>query len=186
MFKSLEIFINRRKMNFLYREIISEIKKKKSDPVEYGNIFKSKKWGVKDKDKIIWTYGISVISIEPMEYKVIYDISKNNFYCVSVMDSKLGSEDMLQFVSDDFVVVKAKIMQFVRDIPIMRDRMLREYIFHQTNFNGIKNWLNFFPKNKKIKIDHLRSMIKELRLEYRISEAELKRLARYAESLQDY
>lgn len=175
-----------RKMNKLTKQIFSNLRKDTSTYIEYGNIRRGKPWGDKDNDQIQWVYLIDLLSDRPLVFKIVYDLRQNKFICYSRSGGKNEMANVLQFSTTDFNELSAKLLELASQIPVMRERMLRQHIFSLAGEKSKKRWLVFFNKdNRDEEFDHLKSSIRSMLEQGKISEREADKLVSYAKNLSE-
>lgn len=175
-----------RKMNKLTKKIFHNLRKDTSSYIEYGNIRRGKPWGEKDNDQIQWIYLIDLLSDRPLVFKIVYDIKQAKFICYSRSGGKNEMANVLQFSTSDFNELSVKLLELAAQIPVMRERMLRQHIFSLAGEKSKKRWLVFFHNdNRDREFDQLKVSIKNMLDKGKISEREADKLISYAKNLSE-
>ena len=173
-------------LNMLHRRVLFTIYTSEHKKIEFGNIRKhKKKWGVLEKDCLVWIYEISFVTSTPLEYKISYHIKENTFKCSSIFNAEhenINIGEIHQFTCTDYDVLSERILNMIKTIPLIRTKVLRDHLFRQLKVPILKPTWRIF--NQSQNITNLESVIYELYREKKISNNERKILRQYAQDIQ--
>ena len=184
LIKKWKNFCIKKQINHLHSEISNRIKEDNKLMLEFGNLRKGKIWALLDKNEIKWTYDIDVLSEKPLSFSIIYDIKTKVFSCYSQIGIKNETSNILQFHTKNYYELYRKMLELTLNIPALRERMMREYIYQQSGQNPKQKWKNLFKKDKeKDKNKFLKNIVDTLKNEDKITADEKERLHKYIQSL---
>ncbi|MDH5719067.1 MAG: hypothetical protein OEZ13_00460 [Spirochaetia bacterium] len=184
LLQKLRIFRIKKFINHLHSEISEKIKVQNKSLIEFGNLRKSGVWAKKEPDTIKWVYEIDVLSEKPLSFSIIYNILDKTFSCYSQIGLKNDISNILQFQTKNYDELFRKILELSLNIPALRERMMREYVYLQSGQNPKQKWKTLFKKDAdKDKEKFLIGIVNTLESEKKISTDEKKRLYKYIESL---
>lgn len=171
-------------MNRLHNRVMKHIEDTSRSVIEYGNLRRDEKWGefTKKGDKIVFSYLVDVIAQRPMKYEIYYNLESQDYYCYSQLALKTDMANLLQFTSPDFEHLTKRLMVLAENIPNLRERRLREYIYSTAGQKPKRKWMRFFKKNDPDR-DYLDTVIETMKDQKRISEHEARGLHKYVQEL---
>jgi len=179
--KSWQSFAIKRKIDKLTRKIFYSIPVQNEQALEYGNIRRSDEWGVFKEDTLQWIILVDVVVGKPVQYIIAYSFSDKKYSCFATSDTKNFS-GIFQFSTSDIRELDFRLSELANHIPSLRERQLREYLFHESRNAPNRGWFKIFFKRGKIE-DHLKGKIELLYNQGRISRNELSRLENYISNL---
>jgi len=172
----------KRKVNAIHIRIEELLKKENNPDIEYGNIRKAKKWGTHEDDKVIWTYEVDVLSEQPIFFSIFYHIKDKLFSCYSKVKYKTETSNILQFKTNDYKELLEKLSELALNIPKLRERMLREYIYLRSEQDPRQRWKRLFKKSEN-QSAFLAELVSKLYNQNKISDIEKERLIKYIDDL---
>ncbi len=175
------------KMTALNMQIQLVIRTASSDAVEFGRLKKKvDAWGIRQDNTIVWTYELFFLEPEPLNYIIVYDIEKRQFFCLLHLDPDNNLQDLLNFHCKDFPILSSRLLALTKNIPSIRTRVLREYIFSQANIPLIKSTFRFSKAKKMHLYNRITRIISLLAIKKIISQGEVKMMEKYTKELQLY
>ncbi len=172
-----------RKMTKLFKQITAGLEQGDLDMVEYGNARQGNIWGQQTENKVVYTIEIDLLSLRPVLYKITYDLSNKEFRCHSRIGSKNDLTNVLQFRCNTFTEFAERIEKLAQNIPQMRQRVIKEYLYHQAETSPKRRWLKVFKRRKKTRRDYLLSVAEVLYEQQKISANELQLAKQYIQEL---
>lgn len=169
-------------MNSLFDRVIEELENRVSDAVEYGNLRKMPDWGERRGDTLVYRLEVDMILERPMVYMIRYDLDFDDFRCYSRMGGRSMISNLLQFEAGSREELAEKLTELAVNIPAMRERMIKEYIFSLFHREPRKRWRKFFKKDNP-RAESLISIIREMKIQSKISENEAETLIAYVHEM---
>lgn len=169
-----------RDINRTFQQIREEINARSQ--IEFGNFRKSSRWNVTEDGKVLWAFEIDLLSDRPANYIVEYDPKEKQFSCFAKIGVKTGVHNTLQFVTKDKKELRERLLHLARNIPSLRERALREYLYGLSQTRPKRRWRKLFRKDSS-HCDYLCEVINELYDQKKISESEKERMLAYAKTI---
>jgi len=177
-FKNLHTRKVRKRINKLDRKIQSIIDKSKFEFIEFCNIKKTKIWGIDEKGFINWKYQLEVLSHVPMIYEIHYNSHLKSFTAASPKAAMNAVRKFPRIKTENLQTFIEKFEEFVSSLPIIRERILREYLFAVMKQKSRRKFLKKFIRSSK-KEEFLTSIIDSMYEEKKISKRELEMMKNY-------
>ncbi|RME91041.1 MAG: hypothetical protein D6767_05870 [Candidatus Hydrogenedentota bacterium] len=168
-------------MENLYHEIKNEIENQNQSLVEYGNFRKGEKWNQHIGDNLVFTFCIDLFSERPAVYQVQYNVKEKEFNCEAKIGAKTGMHNLLECHTDSKKELKNRLHELAMQIPSIRERAMREYLYGLSLSRPKRRWKRFFRKENPY--DSLCGVIDELKQQGKISEAEAEKMKNYVSHL---
>jgi len=179
----------RRRINKVTRRLFKGLRQNHKSLIEYGNLRRGKPWGMKESNQLSWIFMVDLLSDRPLIYKITYNLYDGRYSCYSRSGGKNEMMNVLQFTSDDIDELVARLTMLAAEIPAMRERMLRQYLYTLRQEKTPKRWLDFFKRpsheEEMQSVSMLRDVIQSMLVQKKISKHEALKLMAYAETLQD-
>ena len=178
--------IIRLNFNVLHQRVLFTTYTSGRPKIEFGNISKHKtRWGVLEKNHLVWIYEISFVTPTPLEYKTSYHTKEHTFKCSSIFNAEhenINIGEIHQFTCTDYTEFSERILNMVKNIPLVRAKILRDHLFRRLKVPILKPTWRIFNQGKNVA--DLEAVINELYKEKKISNDEREMLRRYAQDIQ--
>ena len=169
-------------MNAVHAAMTATVLKKAESRIEFGNLRKSSTWGQGSENQLKWIYEIDLLSMKPMQYVIVYDLVEERFSCYSKMGGKNEMNSLLTLSTSSLEDLKERLIELARNIPSLRERMLREYLYTHKEPGAKRRFLKIFKKSRS-RSEYLGKVIDTLFSQQKISEGEAERARIYAAAL---
>ncbi|MCX7632375.1 MAG: hypothetical protein N2Z22_03470 [Turneriella sp.] len=177
----------RRRINRSTAALLRRLRKTDKSLTEYGHLRRGKPWGAREGDELVWFFLVDLLSDRPLVYKIVYRIPERRFICYSRSGGKNELANVLQFSTDDIDALVSRLYALAEEIPAMRERMLRQYLYTLRQEKAPRRWLPFLrrrdPGEEQQTLATLRDVIQAMLLQKKISNNEALKLMAYAETL---
>ncbi|HRP70484.1 MAG TPA: hypothetical protein PLY93_13220 [Turneriella sp.] len=179
----------RRKINKAIKKLLHNLHHDSKSYLEYGNLRRGKPWGLREGREIVWIFLVDLLAERPLIYKITYHIDEGRYHCYSRSGGRNEMTNVLQFSSDSLDELIERLNMLASEVPAIRERMLRQYIYSMKNQKTSKRWMDFFKKkDNQLNADtllHLKEAVHAMEGQHKISKGEAMKLLGYVEMLFD-
>jgi len=186
-FSWFKIWRIKRRFNKAIKKLLHRLHRDNKTYLEYGNLRRGKPWGLREGREIIWVFFVDLLAERPLIYKITYHTDEALYHCYSRSGGRNEMTNVLQFSTDSLEALLTRLDMLAGEIPAIRERLLRQYIFGLRNQDTPKRWTDFFrKKNPQLEIDSLnriKDLIHSMQAQHKISKGEALKLTLYVETL---
>jgi hypothetical protein len=176
-----QVYSVKSKIDKLTRKIFHGMSSDNDQLLEYGNIRRSREWGILRENIVQWVILVDIIIGKPVQYIIAYSLVDKKYSCYATTDKEHYS-NVFQFSTTDLHELDFRLQELANHIPSLRERWLREYLYNESKNTPGRRWLKFFTGRGKMEV-YLNGKIENLYNQGRISKKEMTRLHTYITNL---